>query len=355
MRVLVINPGGTSTKIAVFDDSHQVFTTNIDVDYDRVRHFARVFDQLDFRSQQILDLLASQGIALDSLDGVVGRGGLMKPLPGGTYQVCEAMVQDLENRIMGEHASNLGAPLALKIAQACGIPAYVVDPVAVDEFVPMARISGLKELPRQSWMHALSQKAVCRTVAQQLGGSYEDYNFIVAHLGSGNSVAAHLKGAMVDGVGGRSDGPFSPERPGGLQSYPLIQLCFSGKYSHRELVKKISNEAGFYDYLGTKDMRLIEARAAQGEAQASEVLEAYYYQVAQAIWSFGAILHGQVDRVILTGGIAHSKQMVSRVSEYVARLAPVEVIPGELEMEALAAGALRVLSHQEEAKDYTKV
>lgn len=355
MRILVINPGGTSTKIAVYDDKDSVVTANLEVDYEKIRHFERVFDQLDERRQQILGLLKNEGIPLGSIDGVVGRGGLMKPLPGGTYQVCYAMIRDLKNCIKGEHASNLGAPLARSIAQLCGVPAFVVDPVAVDEFLPVARISGLRELPRQSWMHALSQKAVCRKVAERLGGAYEDYNFIVAHLGSGNSIAAHLKGAMVDGVGGRSDGPFSPERPGGLQSYPLIQLCFSGRYTHEQLVKKISNEAGFYDYLGTKDMRAIERRAAQGDSMAAEVLEAYYYQIAQAIWSFGAILHGRIDRIILTGGIAHSQQMVSRVSEYVESLALVEVIPGELEMEALADGALRVLTGRETAKDYSKV
>lgn len=355
MLILAINPGGTSTKIAVFQDEIPVFSRSIIHDYELMKEYAKVFDQFSYRKELIMETLKNNKINVETLNAVVGRGGLMKPIPGGTYEVCLEMIEDMKNEIMGEHASNLGAALAYSIGNDLMIPSYVVDPVAVNEFLDISKITGLKEIEKQSWLHTLNHKAVCRKIASQLGGKYEDYNFIVAHLGSGNSVAAHRKGVMVDGSGGRSDGPFSPERSGGLLAYPLIELCFSGKYTREELVNMVSNEGGFYSYLGTKDMVKIEKIAADGDDYANTILEAYYYQIAKEISMYAPILSGHVDRIIITGGISRSECMVKKVSDYVSYLAPVEVVPGELEMEALVAGALRVLNGEEVAKDYMKV
>ena len=218
--------------------------------------------------------------------------------------------------------------------------------------IPEARITGISDLEKFSWFHALNHKAVSRKVAEDMGGKYEDFNFIVAHLGSGISIVAHEKGKMIDGSGGRTDGPFSPERSGGLLAYQLIELCYSGKYTREQMVRKVSAEGGMYDYLGTKDAREVEERAANGDEKAKLILDAFIYQVAKEIALYGASLKGKVDRVIFTGGIAYSEKIVHDVYEKVAYLAPKAVVPGEMEMEALALGALRVLSGEEEVKEY---
>lgn len=352
MRILVINPGGTSTKISVFENTEEIVRVNITHSQKDLEGFKTVVEQMDFRKEKILKILAEHKIDLKSLDAVSGRGGLMKPIAGGTYYTNDVMIQDLTNAINGEHASNLGAILAKHIGEENGIPSYVVDPVSVDEFQDISRLSGISDLPRASWLHSLNHKAVCRKVAEQLEAKYEECNFIVAHLGSGNSVVAHQKGKMIDGSGGRTDGPFSPERGGGLPTYPLVKLCYSGKYSEHEMVNKISNIGGMYDYLGTKDMIEIENRVKNGDEKASLVFESYVYQVAKEIAMYGASLCGEVDRIIVTGGIAHSKEVIKNLEKRVSYLAPVEVVPGEMEMEALALGALRVLNQIEEAKKY---
>lgn len=352
MRILVINPGGTSTKISVFENTEEIVKVNITHNQKDLESFKTVVEQMDFRKEKLLKTLADHQIDMTSLDAVSGRGGLMKPIAGGTYVTNDAMIQDLTHAINGEHASNLGAILAKHIGKENGIPSYVVDPVSVDEFQDISRLSGISDLPRASWLHSLNHKAVCRKVAERIGSKYEDCNFIVAHLGSGNSVVAHQKGKMIDGSGGRTDGPFSPERGGGLPTYPLVKLCYSGKYSEAEMVNKISNIGGMYDYLGTKDMIEIESRVKAGDEKASLVFESYVYQVAKEIAMYGAALCGEVDRIIVTGGIAHSKEVINNLKKRVSYLAPVEVVPGEMEMEALALGALRVLNQIEEAKEY---
>ena len=352
MRILVINPGGSSTKIAVFDGKNRIYGTTIDHDGTQLKQFHSVLDQLSYRRGVIEDALREGNIPLDSLDAVAGRGGLLKELPGGVYAVTDRMVADVAKKIRGEHASNLGCVLAREIGQAANVPAYVVDPVSVDEFDDLSRITGIRDLKYSSWMHALNQKAVARKVAETLGGRYEDYNFIVAHLGSGVSVAPHRRGRMVDGSGGRSNGPFATDRSGGLPAYALIELCYSGRYSHKEMVDKVSSFGGMYDYLGTKDLRTIEARIDEGDAEARLILDAFVYQVSKEIAGYGATLAGKVDRIILTGGMAHSKRVVEGVAQRVAYLAPLEVVPGEMEMEALAYGTLRVLSGEEAAKNY---
>ena len=352
MKILVINPGGTSTKISVFMDKEEIFKKSIVHTGEDLKVFQKVFDEYAYRKDMIVNALHEAGHDLTSFGCVVGRGGLMKPIPGGTYAVNDQMISDLRNAINGEHASNLGSVLAKNIADEIGVPSFVVDPVSVDEMNAVARITGISDLEKQSWFHALNHKAVARKVAGELGGKYEDFNFIVAHLGSGISIVAHEKGRMIDGSGGRTDGPFSPERSGGLLAYQLIELCYSGKYTHEEMVRKVSSQGGMYDYLGTKDMQEVSKRAAGADEKAKLIFDAFVYQVAKEIALYGAPLKGKVDRIIITGGIAYGEDVVQAVSEMVSYLAPIVVVPGEMEMEALALGALRVLNHEEEAKVY---
>ena len=352
MRILVINPGGTSTKISVFEGKKQVFKKNISHTQADLNDFKTVFDQYQYRKDLILSILEKNKYPIETFNCVVGRGGLMKPIPGGTYSVNDRMIEDLKNAINGEHASNLGAVLAKNIGDEIDVPSFVVDPVSVDEFLDVSRITGISDIEKASWLHSLNHKAVCRKVAEDLGGEYKDYNFIVAHLGSGISIVAHNKGQMIDGSGGRSDGPFSPERSGGLLAYPLIKLCYSGKYTEGEMVNKVSNIGGMYAYLATKDMIEIEERIEKGDGKAKLIMDAFIYQVSKEIAMYGASLLGNVDRVILTGGIAHSDLVTKEITKRVSYLAPVEIIAGEMEMEALALGALRVLDGGEESKEY---
>ncbi len=352
MKILVINPGGTSTKISVFEDEKQIFNKNISHTQEDLESFKTVFDQYEYRKDLILKTLEENDFDISEFASVVGRGGLMKAIEGGTYSVSEEMIQDLRNQINGEHASNLGAVLAKNIGEEIGAVSFVVDPVSVDEFQEESRITGISDLEKASWLHALNHKAVCRKMAGDLGGKYEDYNFIVAHLGSGISIVAHNKGKMIDGSGGRTDGPFSPERSGGILTYPLIKLCYSGKYTEAEMVNKVSNIGGMYDYLGTKDMIQIEEMIEKGDQKAKLIMDAFIYQVSKEISMYGASLYGKVDRIILTGGIAHSDLVTQGVKERTSYLAPIEIIPGEMEMEALALGALRVIRGEEAVKVY---
>ncbi|MPM10195.1 putative butyrate kinase 2 [bioreactor metagenome] len=352
MKILTINPGGTSTKIAVFEDETQVFKTNVVHTADELIPFAHVCDEYDYRKKLILKALADGGFKMGEFCCVAGRGGLLDPIAGGTYLVNDRMIEHLRRAIHGEHASNLGAILARSIGDEYHIPSFVVDPVSVDELEPESRISGISDLEYPSWFHALNQKAVARWTAQRIGKRYEDCNFIIAHLGSGNSVVVHKKGKMADGSGGRTNGPFSPERSGGLPAYPLVELCYSGKYTREEMVAKLSSRGGMYDYLGTKDAQEVERRMAAGDEQAALVYRAYVYQIAKEIAMYSAALEGKIDRIVLTGGIANSAYVVEQVTRMVGFLAPIEVIAGEFEMEALALGALRVLRGEEKAKQY---
>ncbi|OFI05504.1 butyrate kinase 2 [Clostridium acetireducens DSM 10703] len=352
MNILVINPGGTSTKVSIFQDKKEIFKKNIKHTQDDLNDFKTVFEQYKYRKDLILNTLKENDLSINSFNCVVGRGGLMKAIKGGTYYVNEKMIEDLRNAISGEHASNLGAVLAKNIAEEINVPSFVVDPVSVDEFQDISRITGLSDIEKASWLHSLNHKAVCRKVAEEMGGKYEDYNFIVAHLGSGISIVAHNNGQMIDGSGGRSDGPFSPERSGGLLTYPLIKLCYSGKYTLEEMVNKVSNIGGMYDYLGTKDMIEIENMIENGDKKAKLIMDAFIYQVSKEISMYGASLLGKIDKIILTGGIAHSKLVTSKIANRISYMAPIKIIPGEMEMEALALGALRVLNGEEVAKIY---
>jgi butyrate kinase len=266
--------------------------------------------------------------------------------------VNQLMLDDLKKAERGEHASNLGAVMADHLARQLGIPAYIVDPVAVDEMEPVARISGLPDIPRASLSHALNSKAVARKVARDMGKRYEDVNLVVAHLGTGVSVSPHKHGRMIDVNNAQEEGPFSPDRCGGLPARLLVKLCFSGKYTEQELLGKLLGSGGIYAYLGTKDVREAEQRAAEGDELANTVLDAMSYQVAKEIGAMSAVLAGKVDSIVLTGGIAYSHRIVTAIRERVAYLAPIVVVPGEEEMESLTAGALRVLQGEEAAKTY---
>ncbi|MFZ7102642.1 MAG: butyrate kinase [Peptococcaceae bacterium] len=351
-RILVINPGATSTKAAVFAEEKQVFKKTIEHSSQDLQPFVNVIDQQQYRLKLILAALQAEGIPLASLSAAVGRGGLLKPLLGGTYAVNDKMVNDLRKAERGEHASNLGAVMAKELADKLEIPSFIVDPVSVDELEPVARLSGLPELERISFSHALNMKAVARKTASMLGEKYEEVNFIVVHLGTGVSVSSHKNGKMIDINNAREEGPFSADRCGGLPAGLLTKLCYSGKYSYQELKEKLSSKGGMYAYLGTADLREAEKMAAAGNQKADLVLQALAYQVAKEIGALAAVLEGRVDRIILTGGMAYSQRLVADISKRVKFIAPIVLSPGEEELEALALGALRVLRGEEAAKEY---
>lgn len=352
MQVLAINPGSTSTKIALFENEDLVWKEMVEHPADRMLGYGRVSDQYLFRLDAILDVLEHRGCRIDRLGAIVARGGLLKPLAGGTYLVDSHLVEELRNATEGEHASNLGGIIAYYLAMRANINAYIVDPVSVDEMEPWARLSGLPELARMSQSHALNMKAVGRKVAREAGADYSGVNLVVAHLGSGISVAAHRRGKMIDVNNANNEGPFSPERCGTLPAVGLARLCYSGKYSEEKMLAKILKEGGMYAYLGTKDAREAEERMTAGDGQAKLVLEACSYQIAKEIGAMAAVLAGDVDWVILTGGLAKSAFITGNIMNRVRFIAPVVVVPGEEEMESLVLGALRVLNNEEPALVY---
>jgi butyrate kinase len=297
--------------------------------------------------------LDEQGVRLDSLDAVVGRGGILRPNPSGTYLVSEKMLDELRHPKEREHASNLGAIIADEIAQRAGVPAFIVDPVCVDEFDEIARISGLSEIERRSLSHALNLKVAARRVARELGKRYDEVNLVVAHLGGGISVSAHRRGRMID-VNQALDGtgPFAPERAGGLPVGDVIRLCYSGRYTYEEMSKKIAGRGGLVAHLGTNDARQVERRIEEGDQHARLIYQAMAYQIAKEIGLMATVLKGDVDAIVLTGGLARSDMLVDWIVERVEWIAPAMIYPGEDEMLAMAQGALRVLRGQEEARDY---
>ncbi len=349
--ILAVNPGSTSTKIAVFRDNDEIMTDTQRYDTSVIQQFKGIMDQEDFRYEEILKALRAHHISLDDLDCVVGRGGLLRPIPGGTYAVGVAMLDDLRSCRYGAHASNLGAPLALRLGG--GKPAYIVDPVVVDEMVPEARLSGHPDIPRISIFHALNQKAVGYRAAREVGIPYEEAHFVIAHMGGGISVGAHHKGRVVDVNNALDgDGPFSPERAGSLPSGELAKLCFSGTCTYEELRKKLVGQGGMVAHLGTNDLREAGKRVAQGDAGAELVVDAMAYQVAKEIGSRAVALEGHMDAIILTGGLAYGEDFVRRIRRRIDWMGKVLVYPGEDEMRALAEGGLRVLRGEEEPRSY---
>jgi len=370
-RVLTINPGSTSTKVAIYEDEHPLFVETIHHSAEDIAAFSRIADQYAFRRDAVLSLLDEQDVHPDSLDAVVGRGGLLRPIPSGTYRVNERMLNELRPEVASltveglrhpkerEHASNLGALIADEIANRAGIPAFIVDPVCVDEFDEIARISGLPEIERRSLSHALNLKAVARRAAEELGKRYDEVNLVVAHLGGGISVSPHRRGRMVD-VNQALDGtgPFAPERAGGLPVGDVVRMAYSmsphdeAHYTYEEMIKKISGRGGLVAHLGTNDARLVEQRIKDGDEHARLIYEAMAYQIAKEIGLMATVLKGDVDAIVLTGGMARSDMLVAWIVERVEWIAPVMIYPGEDEMLAMAQGALRVLRGEEEARDY---
>lgn len=354
-KILTINPGSTSTKIAVFDNEELLFEKTLRHSSEEIGKYEKISDQFEFRKQVIEDTLNEGGIKISDLDAVIGRGGLLKPITGGTYSVDDEMIEDLKVGILGEHASNLGGLIAKEIGDSVNIPAYIVDPVVVDELNDVARVSGIPEISRKSIFHALNQKATARRAAKDLDRKYDECNFIVAHMGGGISVGAHYKGEVIDVANALDgEGPFSPERSGGLPVGDLVKMCFSGEYSLDYIKKRIKGNGGLVGYLNTNDGREVESMIENGDEKAKLVYEAMAYQVAKEIGACAAVLDGDVDAILLTGGIAYSKMFTNMIIEKVNFIAEAKVYPGEDEMIALAQGGLRVLNKEEEAKIYGK-
>ncbi|RKY80416.1 butyrate kinase [candidate division KSB1 bacterium] len=352
-KILVINPGSTSTKVAVFKNEKALLEENLTHQHEELRQFSRIWDQLEYRQKAVEAFLQRHGLQPLAFQAIVGRGGLFRPLKGGTYRVNAAMLADAEKGLQGEHAANLGCALAWRLAQG-NIPAFVVDPVSVDEFESLARYSGHPLLKRKSLSHALNIHTVARWVAEKLTIPYKKSQFVVAHLGGGISIAAVKGGRIIDVNDALSAGPFSPNRTGTLPLQGFISLCFSGKYSEDQIRQMVAKEGGLIAYLGTADAKEIEQRIKSGDHRAEEVSEAMAYQIAKEIGAMATVLKGNLDAIILTGGLARWTRLVNWISERVGFIAPVQVLPGEFEMEAMALGALRVLRGEEIAKDYGK-
>jgi len=358
-HILTINPGSTSTKVTFFEDETPVFVETIRHPSQEIAAFEQIADQYELRYETILALLQEKGVDLEALDAVVGRGGVLRPILSGTYLVNQEMLDELCAPKEREHASNLGAILAHEIASAAGIPAFIVDPVCVDEFDPIARISGLPEIERRSLSHALNLKAAARRAAKEMGKEYSAVNLVVVHLGGGISVAAHHQGRQVD-VNQALDGtgPFAPERSGGLPVGDVVRMCYSvPPYEHvnltyEEMFKKLAGKGGMVAHLGTNDAIEVEQRIAAGDEHARLIYEAMAYQIAKEIGLMATVIKGDVDAIVITGSLAHSDMLLNWLQERVAWIAPIMVYPGEDEMLSMAQGALRVLRGAETPLTY---
>lgn len=350
--ILVINPGSTSTKVAIYEGNKVLNENKINHNWEEIKQFNKVSEQYNYRLELIYGWLDEINISTSSLKAVVGRGGLLRSIPGGTYIVTDKMIKDLEVGIQGEHASNLGGILAKGIGDKEGIKAFIVDPVSVDEFDDIARISGLKGIERRSLVHALNIKAVSHRRAKELNKDLKDLNLIVAHLGGGISIAPIKRGKIVDVNNAGEMGPFSPDRAGSLPVGDLVNLCYSGKYTYDEMKKELRGKGGLMSYLGTVDGIEVVERIKQGDDKAKLIYEAMAYQIGKDIGGMAVVLNGQVDDIILTGGLAHSKILVKIIKEMTSFIAEVIVYPGENEMDALNLGALRVLEGIEKEKIY---
>lgn len=352
-RILAINPGSTSTKIGVYEDEALLFEESLRHDTQELNKFENICDQYDFRKDVILQSLNDHKIDLKKIDAVVGRGGLLRPIEGGTYTVNDQMLEDLRAGVSGEHASNLGGILARELSLECDGEAFIVDPVVVDELDDIARISGLDIIKRRSIFHALNQKAEARRYAYENDKKYEDLNLIVAHLGGGISVGAHSGGRVIDVANALDgEGPFSPERSGGLPVGDIIDLCFSGEYTKKEIGKMIVGKGGMVSYLDTNDARKVVERIEEGDKRAELIYKAMAYQVSKEIGALSSVLKGKIDAIILTGGIAYDELFTSLIKDRVSFLGKIVVFPGEDELKSLNEGALRVLKGEEEAKEY---
>lgn len=352
-RILTINPGSTSTKVAVYENDELVIEEVVRHGKGDLAAFPATFDQKDFRCGVVLDALKARGLDISSLDAVVGRGGLIEPIDSGTYAINDRMLRDLISSSAALHASALGGIIAEEIGRMAGVPSYVVDPIVVDEMDQFAKLTGMPGIERRSVFHALNQKAIARRCAKEMGTAYENSRFIVAHMGGGITVGAHRYGRVIDVNDALyGEGPFTPERTGGIPALPLIRLCFSGAYTEKELIDIVTKGGGMSAYLGTNDLRKCERLIKEGDEYAALVLESMAYQVSKEIGAMSAALEGRVDAIILTGGLAYSNRFTGVIKQRVGLIAPVKVFPGEDEMRALAEGALRVLRGLEAAVEY---
>ncbi|MEL7603149.1 MAG: butyrate kinase [Bacillota bacterium] len=352
-RFLVINPGSTSTKLGVFEDDAMVLEDVVRHSKGEIDKYDSIVAQKEMRLKLIEKILADNHIDMQSFDAFVGRGGLVEPIESGVYIVNDHMQHDLIHSTAASHASSLGGIIASELGSKFHKPAYVVDPIVVDEMDPYAKLTGMPGIERRSVFHALNQKAVARRCAKEMGKKYEDCRFIVAHMGGGITVGAHRYGRVIDvndGLAG--EGPFTPERTGGIPAEPLIRMCFSGAYTERELIDRVTRRGGMSAYLGTHDLRACERLIKEGDDYAMLVLESMAYQVSKEIGAMVAVLEGRVDAIVLTGGLAYSNRFTGAIKNRVSLIAPVCVYPGEDELKALAEGALRVLRGEEKAKDY---
>lgn len=354
-KILAINPGSTSTKIAVYEDMNPSLVMSIPHTVEDLAPFHNAAEQMEWRRDLVLKALEQKNVDIHTLDAVVGRGGLIHPVESGTYEVTDLLRDDLINA-RRQHASNLGGLIARDIADRAGIKAYIADPVTVDELMPYARISGLPQLPKLSILHALNQKAVARRYATEVGTPYEDLNLIVCHMGGGSSIGAHRKGRIIDTTNGFNGvGPFTPERSGTLPPGQLVDMCFSGEYTHDEMTKLIHGKGGLFAHLGTSSVPEILDRIDNGDLHAMLILRAMCYTTAKAIGEMAVALKGHVDAILITGGVAHSKRLTDFIAGHVDFIAPIYVYPGENELESLAANALAVLRGERQPKEYTAI
>ena len=353
-RILTLNPGSTSTKMALFDGEEKLFEEVGKHSRAELAGFPDVVSQKDMRKALVYDALKKHGIPTDSIAAVAGRGGLLKPIESGTYLVNDAMIRDLYGDIATVHASALGGIISYEIGKELGIPAYVVDPVVVDELEPRAKLTGIPGVERKSVFHALNTKAIARKAAEKLGLTYENSRLVVAHLGGGITVGAHWYGRVIDvndAVAG--EGPFTPERSGSIPAEAIVEMCFSGNYTKQEMTRLISSNGGMSAYLGTNDLHEVENMIKSGDEFAALVVDSMAYQVIKEIGAMVAVLEGRVDAIVLTGGMAHSARFTGAIKQAVDQIAQVLVYPGEDEMKALAEGALRILDGSEAVKSYS--
>ena len=350
-KILSINPGSTSTKIAIYENETPLFVKTINHSVEEISRFDTLFDQFDMRKDLVVQALEENKVNLSELSAVVGRGGQLAPLKVGGYLVDQVMIDALKSPDIQAHESNLGAPIAYSIAEPLGIPAYIYDAVASDELVDVARITGIPEIIRESFCHVLNTKAVARKVAAQLGGNYQNMNFVIAHIGGGISISAHEKGRIIDVITADA-GPFSPERSGSVPLGYVVNMCYSGNYTKKELMNKLKRNSGIKGHLGTNDCREVERMIADGDEKAARIYEAQAYQIAKGIGEMAPPLCGNINAVILTGGMAHSAYITKEVGRRVSYLGEVIVVPGENEMEALSLGALRILKGEEGCSMY---
>jgi len=352
-RLLVINVGSTSTKVAWFKGNDLMALDTIRYSGEDLARYSSIEEQLPLREKDVLEFLKKNGIGLEEADMIVSRGGLGRPSPAGAYEIDDAMCRDLLEGKFGKHPSALGPAMALDFSRKLGMPAIVVDPPSTDEFQPLARLSGLPEIERKSALHALNQKAAARRRAGELGKKYEEMNLIVAHLGGGITVGAHYKGRVIDCTHGLAEGPFTPERAGALPTTDLLEMAFSGKRDKKEIMNSLVGQGGIFAYLGTNNVEKVQDMIRAGDEKAKLVYEAMVYQIAKEIGTMSVVLKGEIDGIILTGGLANSEMMTGAIREWVRFIAPVFVYPGEDEIAALAEGGLRILRKDEELKKYS--